>query len=151
MDVRVDCNCCIGFDVLRAKPEQAEILLPPSTLSYGDCEYEWDPYVEIIVFSADMDLADIDRWYADNFEIFMHDEMKYDPGQLTIYFDSDSQGRSASVCLADTSVPGAAEGLHSYVGSDRLKELIDSKPRLVGVLFLEDYETIRKREAAGEL
>lgn len=126
--------------------------LPPSTLACHQLEYEWEPYAEIIVFSADMDLADIDRWYVDNFEIERRDESKYAPGQLTIYFSTDAQGRSVSVCLADTSVLDAADNLSAYVYSEHFEEIIDSNPRLIGVLFMEDLnETVRKLEAAGEL
>jgi len=46
----------------------------------------------------------------------LRDDSKYDPGQLTIYFDSDSQGRSVSVCLADTSVKRAVDNLDAYMG-----------------------------------
>ena len=43
--------------------------LPPSTLSYRVLEYEWGRYHEMIVFSADTNLADVDEWYTSNFNV----------------------------------------------------------------------------------
>ena len=117
-----------------------ERFLPPSTLSHQAVEYEWGRYHEMIVFSADMQLADIDEWYASNFNVHLRDAPAIDPGQLTFYFRTDSHGRDISVCLADTSVQRAVDNLTSYFPSDRLKELVDSNPSVVGVLFLEDLD-----------
>ena len=126
--------------------------LPPSTIAYEPLEYEWDPYAEVIVFSADIGLRDLDRWYASKFAVHLREDNDYDPGQITIYFHADAKSRDVSVCLADTSVDRAIGNLTSYVASDRLKKLIETNPPLVGVVFMEDLnETVRKLEEAGEL
>lgn len=124
--------------------------LPPSTVSHEPLEYDWEPYAEVIVFSADTSLRDVDRWYCDRFSVHLRDDA--DPGQLTLYFQADERMRKVSVCLADTSVRSAVANLNAYVASDRLKELQKSKPALLGVVFMEDLvKTIRKLEEAGEL
>ena len=137
--------------VIYMRNRSLEKFLPPSTLSHQALETEWTRYHEIIAFSADMQLADVDQWYASNFNVHLRDAPAIPPGQLTFYFQIDSHNRDISVILVDTSVQGAVDNLTSYIPSRRLQELVDTNPSVVGVLFLEDLDqTFREQEGAED-
>ncbi|GAA5510932.1 hypothetical protein [Novipirellula caenicola] len=116
-----------------------------------DVEYLRDPYHEGLVFIADTDLDTMIDWYSTQFSVHILDRHDYDPGQATVYFDSGSDRRSVSVCLADTSVPSAVDNLVASIPTPQLESLRNSGARLIGIVFMEDInQTIQKMKDNGE-
>ncbi|MEM6473472.1 MAG: hypothetical protein AAF802_28190, partial [Planctomycetota bacterium] len=125
-----------------------------STTKYHEAletEFLRDPYHEAIVFTSGTDLDTIIDWYSREFSVRILERDDYDPGQATLYFDSDSKSRDVSVCLADTSVPSAVDNLFAYVPTPQLKSLSSKGERIVGILFMEDVNrTIQRMKDNGE-
>ena len=114
-------------------------------------EFLRDPYHEALVFTADTDLDTIIDWYSTKFSVNILERHDYDPGQATVYFDSDANGRSVSICLADASVQSAVDNLFAYIPTPQLESLRNSGARLIGIVFMEDVNrTIQKMKDNGE-